>query len=293
MPLLDAAEGLALPFGLRSTFGSLAAATAIVRGRAAGSDASIRAFTFSLNQNDAFVARLPIAVSGADQAGIVVPLQQGVSITGRFVMDARDRAALSAIIPYLEVAAQPAGAEPSLREVRGGVVPSAPVLDFVIKDVLPGDYLFRVVGNGPMTKAITLGGRDYTGLPLTVTDRGLSGLVVTVTSEVAQVQGMVRDAQGRPATAAAVIHFPVDPSRWRRFGPQPERLQSVLVEPDGRFSILKMPAGDYFFVAVEEAMADRWKDPDFLESAARSATRVSVGWGETRLQDLPLSTVTW
>jgi hypothetical protein len=163
----------------------------------------------------------------------------------------------------------------------------------VIKDVLPADYLFRVVGNGPMTKAITLGGRDYTGLPLTVTDRGLSGLVVTVTSEVAQVQGMVRDAQGRPATAAAVIHFPVDPSRWRRFGPQPERLQSVLVEPDGRFSILKMPAGDYFFVAVEEAMADRWKDPDFLESAARSATRVSVGWGETRLQDLPLSTVTW
>ncbi len=292
-PFFDAVERLAVPFGVRATGPAFAAPTATVRGRGVESGASIRSVTFALNPHDAFVGRWPIAVSGTDQAGIVVPLQRGVSLTGRFVVDTRDQAALSATIAYLEVAALPAGGEPSRPEARGGVVPTAPALDFAIKDLLPGDYVLRVIGDGPMTKTVMVGGVDVTGQPITVPARGLTGVVVTVTSQAAQVRGQVRDAQGRPATQAAVIHFPVDSALWRRFGTQPERLRSVLVEGDGRFEIPGMPAGEYFLLAVDDELADRWKDPDFLESAARSATRVSVGWGEAKLQDLVVTTVTW
>jgi hypothetical protein len=290
----DIAERLAAPFGVRSTVGGPAAATAIFRSRAAGSGADVRATSFALNRHDAFAGRTAIDVAGGDQAGILVTLSEGVSISGRFVIDTTEsRIALSALTPYLEVAAQPAGAEPSLREGRGGAVPSAPVLDFVVQDVLPGDYVFRMLGEAAMTKAVTLGGRDYTGLPLTIGDRHLSGLLVTVTSRGARIEGVVRDAHGQPAAQAAVMHFPTDPARWRRFGPQPERLRTVRADTQGRFDFVRMPAGDYFLLAIDDALADRWKDPAFLEAAARLATRVSVGWGETRTQPLTLTAVTW
>jgi hypothetical protein len=256
--------------------------------------AGIRVSSVALSRLDAFTGRTAVEVAGGDQSGIVVRLSEGVSIGGRFVFDtAEDRIALSALTPYLEVAAQPAGAEPSLQEARGGAVPNASILDFVVRNVLPGDYVLRVLGEAAMTKAVTLGGRDYTGLPLTVGDHHLSGLPVTVTSRGARIEGVVRGANGQPAAQSAVMHFPTDPARWRRFGPQPERLRSVLADAHGRFDFVRMPAGDYFLLAVERTLADQWKDPAFLEAAARLATRVSVGWGETSTQPLTLTAVTW
>ena len=54
---------------------------------------------------------------------------------------------------------------------------------------------------------------------------------------------------------------------------------------------MPMPAGEYYVVAVPAARRDAWRDPQFLEKLASVATRVTVGWGETKTQDLVLQTV--
>ena len=118
-----------------------------------------------------------------------------------------------------------------------------------------------------MAKSIVLGGKDYAGLPLTLSDHDISGVVITVTSQTARAEGRVRDGRGDAAGYAAVICFPADPARWRRYGPRPDRIRSAPVR-QGSYEI-RVPAGDYYLVAVDEALADRWRDPAFLEAASR------------------------
>ena len=93
-----------------------------------------------------------------------------------------------------------------------------------------------------------------------------------------------------PAVQTAVVYFPADPSYWRRYGRQPERIRSVAVRL-GRYVVPDVPAGDYFLVAVEEGLGPDWTEPAFLEAAAKVATRVSLDWGETKIQDLTVREV--
>jgi len=110
----------------------------------------------------------------------------------------------------------------------------------------------------------------------------------------------VRDGRGAPATDAAVLYFPVKRDLWKKFGITPLRLGSVDVEgtgayainsPAGSLSTLAMPAGEYYLIAVPASQRDAWQDSTFLEAAARVATTVTVGWGETKTQDLILQDV--
>jgi hypothetical protein len=168
-----------------------------------------------------------------------------------------------------------------------------PTLSFTIDGLVPGDYVFRLSGTGDIIKAVMWEGTDYSATPFTVTPaQDVSGIVVTITRQVARLRGTVRDAQGRPAPRAAVMCFPVEPAQWRRYGAQTPRLRSVPTDTAGGFEIPSMPAGEYYVLAVDEPMGDRWRDSAFLESAASRATRVSVDWGETRTQHLTVVAIT-
>jgi len=246
----------------------------------------------ALSKDDDFlVGRIPVQVSGADVTDIVVGLHEGATIHGRFVMDtSADRASVVALSPYLDVVAEPAGAEPSVREFRAGVPPGNVGLNFTLSRMPPGTYVLRFLGTYAMVKTVTWNGKESTGLPFTVGEEEMPGLVVTLTTQVATLRGTVRDSGGRVAPRAAVIYFPVDPARWRRYGPQPDRLGVASPATSGDYSVPRLPAGDYYVVAVDESLADGWKDPAFLEAAARGGTRVTLAWGETRVQDLTLTT---
>jgi hypothetical protein len=59
------------------------------------------------------------------------------------------------------------------------------------------------------------------------------------------------------------------------------------VSNDGSYQI-SVPAGDYLAVAVDGAEVDAWQDPKYLEAAARVATPITLGWGDTRPLNLML-----
>jgi hypothetical protein len=54
----------------------------------------------------------------------------------------------------------------------------------------------------------------------------------------------------------------------------------------GGYRFFGVPAGDYFVVAVDDVHTRAWQDPAFFEAAARAATRVTLGWGESKALNL-------
>jgi len=161
-----------------------------------------------------------------------------------------------------------------------------PSPDFTIEGLLPGAYLVRMIGGG-LVKSVVWNGKDYAFTPIEVTGSGdITGVVVTVTDATTTLSGVVRDATGQPAANAAVIYFPAEREQWTHFGIQPTRLRSSPVSTTGTFALRSLPAGNYFIVAVDDDQMDAWKDPAFLEAASRVATRVTLDWGETKIQDL-------
>ena len=162
--------------------------------------------------------------------------------------------------------------------------------------------MLRVVQTNTRTiKSVTWNGRDYTDRPFDGAGGPISGVVVTVTDRIPKIAGFVRDGHGAPAPDAAVLYFPVNRDLWKKFGATPVRLGSVTTDPVGAYGIntvpktslltTPMPAGDYYLVAVPISRRSAWQDATFLEAASRVATTVTVGWGETKTQDLILQDI--
>jgi hypothetical protein len=136
-------------------------------------------------------------------------------------------------------------------------------------------------------KSAILGGRDICDVPLPLESNDVTGLVVTFTDRPSQLSGTVRNAQGRPDEDATVLVFPVD-GVWTDLGPSPRRMRSLRASRTGAFGFSGLPAGDYFIIAVNDAVAASWQEPAFLQKLARAATRTSLADGQTA--SLTLST---
>lgn len=238
--------------------------------------------------DSAHFGRLPVEVGDTDVANLVVRLTTGGAVRGRIDVegDVANRRIRS-------VAAEPANGAAELGMLNGGVDPNDPQRRFEIEGLRPGGYLLRLFGAGGfLIKSITWNGRDYNGVPFDASNgQTYDDVVVLVTTRSAAVSGSVRDARGLPSDHAAVICFPEEPARWRRYGLQPDRLKAVAAAPDGTFRLTGLPAGSYRLIAVDAERIEAWKDPAFLERAASLATRVTLDWDGTVTQSLTLQQV--
>jgi hypothetical protein len=233
--------------------------------------------------------RQTIIVSGRDVTDVVVRLQPGVKMTGRFVFESTKGAPPA--MRVLSVAAEPANGDSSLGRPRAPMRPTEQSTDFTIEGLLPGAYLIRLIGGG-VVKSTMWNGRDHTFTPFdTTTGRDITDVVITFTDETTTVSGAIRDRTGQPAANAAVIVFPAERAQWTNFGMQPTRIRSTPGSTSGTYTLRSLPAGDYLLLAVDDESADRWTDPAFLEAASRVATRISIAWGETKAQDLTMQEV--
>jgi hypothetical protein len=215
-------------------------------------------------------------------------MTRGSAIRGRVVLldeNATPR-------PPRSVSAEPANGDPALGLILGRLdLPESGA--FAIEGLRSGAYLLNLFGGGTwLVRSIQWQGREWRDAAFdTTAGQQYDGVVVTATLQAATIGGTVRNAQGFAAAGAGVIVFPADPSGWREYGLQPDRLRAVTANADGRFQITRMPAGEYRLIAVERAMTDAWKDPAFLERAAGQSTRLTIDWGQSAQQDLTMRTV--
>ncbi len=268
---------------------------------------------FSREGADAYWARVNVVVGDDDVNNLTVALHPATSLSGHVVfVDGTPDTGLLTV-----------NAEPANGSIALGLPGSAPTVlvgtdkaaagsartsgerayPFTISGLMAGEYVLRVAPQ-PNTalKSVTWDGRDYTDMPFDGAEGAdITGVVVTLTDRIPKIAGFVRDGHGAPAADAAVLYFPVRRDLWKKFGATPVRLGSVGTNGSGAYAVnsspktsfltMRMPAGDYYLVAVPGSQRSAWQDPTFLEAASRVATMVTVGWGETKTQDLILQDI--
>ncbi len=249
-------------------------------------------------------ARAEVDVADRD-VDVVVPLQRPSRLAGRIQWERRSDTPLPSA-PAVPAPNGPVGVQEGMRQTIVSAMgadgePGLGTLTalvgadntFTIDGLLPGEYVLRArgpAGAGASVKSIVWKGDDYTHAAFDVSvTADVSDVVLTLTDQTQSVAGVVSGAPPG-GNGAAVVAFPVDPTRWTNYGVQPVLLRSVEASATGRYE-LTLPAGDFYLVAVDRSQARAWTDSAYLTAAARVAARVSLAWGEKKTQDLRFTEV--
>jgi hypothetical protein len=135
-------------------------------------------------------------------------------------------------------------------------------------------------------KAVLMNGQDITDKPLDfVPGQTVEGVQIVFSRKRTELSGGLTNDRGEAETDATVIVFAEDASRWTyasRF------IRTARPSQDGRFT-LRMPPEDYLVIALRNIEQGQWQDPEFLGSIRDQATRVSLGEGETKVQNLKVA----
>jgi hypothetical protein len=113
----------------------------------------------------------------------------------------------------------------------------------------------------------------------------VEGLVVEMTSRHSEVSGTVVDAAGARVRDCVVVVFAQDAQRWatqtRYFGTTRPDQESVFR--------MRLPAGDYYVAAFEEADTSvPFNDPEILRQLRDRAVKFSLGDSEKQKLEVPL-----
>jgi hypothetical protein len=225
-------------------------------------------------------AAVPVAVGESDVAGVVVALQEGFTISGRFEFTGTkprpDPQRLTSVPVVVELA--------DGREIGGfgGQAPSRTGTDgrFVTAARPPGKYLLRIGGSpaGFVVQSIAVNGVNVTDVPFDLTG-SVTNAVVTFTDQIASVAGTVRGISPGDELPLVVL-FPADTRGWKDYGLNPMRIKSTRPSSTGAFNFGSLVTGDYLAVAIADEFSSEWQDPAYLELIARGAERFSLTGGE-------------
>jgi hypothetical protein len=227
----------------------------------------------------------PVTVAESDVSGLTVQLRHTFRVAGR--------------VEFRGSKPAPSGQE--LREyvnaiwvsavaAWGGAMAAVDAKGLFETGVAGGSYLFTAEDfDDWYLDAVMFEGRDISDVPVEIKG-DVAGIVVQYASDVSQIAGTVRNAQGAPESSAFAVVFPADRQRWTSpASPFPRRTRSTAVSSSGTFAFMSLPPGDYLVAAIPERLLDTWQDPKVLESLSRSATRISLAESEKRSVDLKVA----
>jgi hypothetical protein len=246
-----------------------------------------------------------VVVDGTEQSGVMLQLQNGMTIAGRIAFDGQR------LLPPPDLTrVRITLANVGVQDAEFGNRPPAAVDAtgrFTMKGVPPGRYSLR--GNAPagaggpgvgaggamqsggsgnwVLASSMAGGRDSLDFPLVIEPNvNISDAVVTFADRTTELSGTLQDAAGTATSDYSIIVFPSDKQYWQ---PQSRRIQSARPGTDGRFTMRNLPPGDYMIVAVTDVEPGEWFDPDFLAELAPASMRVTLQDGEKKTQDIRLA----
>jgi uncharacterized protein (DUF2141 family) len=229
-----------------------------------------------------------VTVNGQD-ATADLTLQPGVTVSGHL--------AFSGTTPP-PAALNTARVSMSAVVARNGAavgVPAATVDatgQFSFSGVAPGRYRLTASMPGSTTttgwqvQTAMIDGRDALDVPVEVGSSPVTGITVTFTDRLSELNGRIADAAGRPAAEYFIILFSTDNGFWT---PQSRRIQSKRPGSDGRFSFVNLPPGRYHLAAVTDVDQGQWFDPTFLAQLVPAAIGVTITAGEKTTQDIQIA----
>jgi hypothetical protein len=231
--------------------------------------------------------RLTLDVGVAGASNVLLQLRPLGSIGGLLLFEPGDTQATADGPAFMTVRAESATGRASAGRLSNALPPNDPERRFLFDALVADQYVLRGVAPGWMVKSITYDGRDYTHSPFDASVRStFSDVRVTFTSAVPVLRGTVRGRLTGASVDSAVIAYPIESDQWTNYGLSPSRIRSVLSTDRGSYRIEGLPAGEYYMAVVSRDEADAWQDPSFFQKMAPRATRVRIGWGEEKTQDL-------
>jgi hypothetical protein len=218
------------------------------------------------------------AVSG-DIAVVTLPLQRGVSVSGR--LDLRSIKATSRKI-QLELRPIPTAADWEMATLT-----ASPDVEgrFAFSGVPPARYRVTVSGlpDGWAIATAVFDGRDAADYLLHVRDEHVTDGIMTFTAGTSEMAGVTSNAPGEPVSDRTIVLFPSDRNLWL---PQSRRIHVTQPGQDGRYRIRGLPPGEYLVAAVDAPEAGQQFDPAFLAQLVPVSTPVTLAAGQPRTMDI-------
>jgi hypothetical protein len=116
--------------------------------------------------------------------------------------------------------------------------------------------------------------------------REIKDVEIVLTRTRTHVSGSVMDARNAPLRDYVAVIFAEDEAKWTagtRF------IAAARPDQQGTFQILGLPAGQYLAAAVSALEAGQEEDVETLKQLRGSATRLTIGAGETRTLTLKVT----
>ena len=223
------------------------------------------------------MASAVVDVTDQDIDGLTLVLAAGAEITGRIVADREEADSdWRRIWLYME----PIGS--SSRYAGGGGSQVEEDLTFKIKDVPEATYRFVVRfpswGNR-YVESIRMRTEELIDRPIEVRsgDR-LDGVEIHLSSEGAQISGVVEKEDGREvAQAATVLVFAADSQYRGRYSRFTRRAQT---DQRGQFSLKGLVPAKYLVCALTDHEYGHESNLDYLRSLERDADRIDLSGGQ-------------
>jgi len=138
---------------------------------------------------------------------------------------------------------------------------------FTVSNLMPGRYRFSLSRPGRAFENIavsqTVDGREtlHQGVE-TSAGQEVSNLHLSVVTKGVDVNGVVRDREQQPVSAATVVIFPADRAGWH---PRSPHVMTVRTDRQGAYVLRNLPPGEYR-VAAAALPPDVWLDAELLST---------------------------
>jgi carboxypeptidase family protein len=224
-----------------------------------------------------YSARVPIQVGSADLEGIELHLQPPMDIAGQIRIEGKTSGKLSRVSVLLESGGHSAWSGDGNGTKEDG--------SFAVTGLEPGVY--QVTAQAPedlYQKAVRWSDRDVmqSGLDLTG-GASESRLVVVMSANGGQIDGVVEDDQSAPVAVAMVTLVPAGAAASKSL------FKTVLTSPAGHFHMQGIAPGSYKLFAWEDADPNQvMYDPDFLKPFNAQAQSVEIAEGSQKSVQLAL-----
>jgi hypothetical protein len=119
----------------------------------------------------------------------------------------------------------------------------------------------------------------------------ISGIVMTLTDHNSEITGTARDATGKVDPTAAIVVFTADRELWTALRAVNRRIRAVRATETGTFSLIGVPAGDYFIAAIPDVDMADFADSQMLDVVSKIATRFSIAPGDRKTYELVVRSI--
>jgi protocatechuate 3,4-dioxygenase beta subunit len=234
---------------------------------------------------EAEMGSLPVTVSGEDLSNVVIVTSRGATATGRLVFDDGSKPSSMTNVRVSAAAVDADGPMMSFGGSGSGNVKADGTFEL---RGLSGTRIVRVasIPAGWMLKSVRVNGNDITDTGMDFkAGEAITGVDVTLTSKVTEVNGTVKDGSQQVKDYTIVV-FSDEPQKWSV--PNSRYVTGTRPDQEGRFQIKNLPSGGYYAIAVDYLAQGEWNDPEVLERLKSKATSFSLDEGQTKTLNLTL-----